>query len=154
IEGRGLFARASIAAGEAVSRLGGRLVDDPSMRAVALEASRAGGRYSALQVDEGLHLLMAWDDPASRGNHSCDPNLWMAGATTSVARRDIEAGEEVTTDYALFTADEAWSMPCACHSAACRGTVRGSDWRRPELQARYRGHFTPFLERRIEAIRR
>jgi SET domain-containing protein len=148
IEGQGLFARAPIAAGEMVMRLGGREVDEAEMRRI--EAS--GERYSAVQVDEGRHLLMAWDDPASRGNHSCEPNLWILDATTIAARRAIEAGDELTTDYATVTTSEAWAMSCACGSAGCRRFVRGTDWRLPELQVRYRGHFAPFIQRRIEAL--
>lgn len=151
IEGHGLFALEPIEAGEVVIRLGGRLVDDAEMAEVA----RSDPRYSAMQVDEERHLLMAWNDPGSRGNHSCDPNLWLAGTYELAARRRIEPGEELTTDYATMTADggddEAWAMPCGCGAATCRGEVSSADWRRPDLRERYRGHFAPFIERRIEA---
>ena len=29
--------------------------------------------------------------------------------------------------------------------------IRGSDWRRPELQERYAGHFLPCIEQRIRS---
>jgi hypothetical protein len=32
--------------------------------------------------------------------------------------------------------------------------VTGEDWRRPDLWARYAGHFSPYLERRIKALKR
>jgi len=35
-------------------------------------------------------------------NHSCEPNVGFAGNVVLVAMRDIEAGEELTTDYAMF----------------------------------------------------
>jgi hypothetical protein len=41
---------------------------------------------------------------------------------------------------------------CACGEAACRGQVSGQDWQNPELQARYRGYFSPYLERRIQNL--
>jgi uncharacterized protein len=70
-----------------------------------------------------------------------------------VARRPIAAGEELTIDYALFTASPDWSLsPCRCGLACCRQMITGSDWMRPDVQARYRGHFSPFLNRRIEAL--
>ena len=74
-----------------------------------------------------------------------------ADAVTLVARRPIAAGEEVTVDYATHTADLPWSMTCSCGSPHCRRVVTHDDWRRPDVQARYAGHFSPFLNRRIAA---
>ena len=68
-----------------------------------------------------------------------------------LARTPIAAGEEVTVDYAQHTADLPWSMPCRCGSPLCRGTVTNEDWRRRDVQQRYAGHFSPFLNRRIAA---
>ena len=62
------------------------------------------------------------------------------------------AGEEVTIDYALQTAVPDWEMACHCRSPYCRKRIRGDDWMRPDLQELYRGHFSPFLNRRIEAM--
>jgi uncharacterized protein len=44
-------------------------------------------------------------------------------------------------------------MDCRCGGTGCRGTVTGADWHRADLQARYRGHFSPFIERRIAGTR-
>lgn len=158
IQGRGIFAVAEIAAGERILLWGGPSYTD---RAGAERARRAG------------RFVMRWDeDVYSREteapdqeepfliNHSCDPNAWMEGAFAVVARRAIPPGEEVTMDYALFSFDgpevvpapdspEAKGTPCRCGSPLCRGAIRGSDWRRPELRARYRGRFSPYLNRRI-----
>jgi S-adenosylmethionine decarboxylase len=41
---------------------------------------------------------------------------------------------------------------CTCGAPGCRRRVTGSDWQRPELQARYAGHFSPYLERRIARL--
>ena len=96
------------------------------------------------------------DDRGDFVNHSCDPNVWLADENTLVARRDLAVGEELTIDYALFEGDESDVKPwrCRCGSPLCRGTVTGRDWRSPELQARYRGHFSPFLEARINRLSR
>lgn len=142
IEGDGLFASRAIAADEEIARLAGQVITEEQMRRVAAERAR----YSAVRVDAGHHLLMAADDPAARGNHSCAPSAWMSGGLTLVARREIEAGEEITIDYALLTDDPEWRITCQCGSTLCRGAVTGLDWQRPELQARYRGHFTPWIE--------
>ncbi len=84
------------------------------------------------------------------GNHSCDPNLWMADPITLSVRRDIRPGEEITIDYAVLSDDPTWVMPCSCGTPLCRGLVRGDDWRRSDLQERYRSHMVPYLVRRFE----
>jgi hypothetical protein len=141
IEGRGLFATQPLAAGTVVQRIGGRVIDDDALaRLVA-----AGEPYSTTAVGGGHHLLQTPDDPLRFGNHSCDPNLWMLDATTVAARRDIAASEELTTDYAFFTTEPAWRMPCRCGSRTCRGIVTGDDWRLPALRAAYAGHFSPHV---------
>ncbi|MEV0731459.1 hypothetical protein [Polymorphospora sp. NPDC050346] len=68
---------------------------------------------------------------------------------TVVARRPIPAGEELTIDYATLTGTETWSMTCRCGSPLCRQTVTGRDWRLPELQDAYRGHWMSWLAERI-----
>lgn len=144
IEGRGLFATQHIGEGEVVAVLGGRIIDDAEL------ARLAGHRYSSAAIDEGAHLLMEDDDPLSCGNHSCDSNLWMRDEVTLAARRDIGPGEELTIDYALLTGPAEWRMePCACGSSACRLSVTGEDWRLLDVQRRYAGHFSPFIQRRI-----
>jgi hypothetical protein len=63
-------------------------------------------------------------------NHSCDPNCGVrlnAGkAFDFVARRPIDAGQEVTFDYAMrnFTIDH-FPAVCLCGAACCRGAVTG-----------------------------
>ena len=71
-------------------------------------------------------------------NHSCEPNVGFAGNIALVAMREISPGEELATDYALFD-DCDGEMDCRYGRASCRGTISGRDWRRPELQRKYRG---------------
>lgn len=87
-------------------------------------------------------------------NHSCDPNIWLQDAATLVARRDIPAGEEITADYILWEADENYiaKWDCQCGSSLCRKKITGKDWRLPELQERYKGHFSPLLNKRIKEV--
>jgi hypothetical protein len=40
-------------------------------------------------------------------------------------------------------------MACNCGAACCRKTITGQDWKSKELQAKYRGYFSWYLERRI-----
>jgi hypothetical protein len=127
------------ACGDTVEVLDGSVLSDAQMR----ELIGCGERYDgiALGSDRNLALGPAW--PGIYCNHSCDPNLWMRGAVTVVARRDIDVAEELTIDYSLFTIASWWSMACRCGATSCRGTVTGDDWRRPELQRRYRGTLRP-----------
>jgi len=142
VEGQGLFASRRIEAGAELIVYGGRLATDDEVRLLR--------PHSSLAVGEGFSLIQQDEDEAQYLNHSCDGNTWMLDAVTLVARRDINAEEELTMDYVLVSgADPAWSMPCSCRSTLCRGAVTGSDWRLPELQERYRGHFSPFLNARI-----
>ncbi len=85
-------------------------------------------------------------------NHSCEPNVGFAGNTVLVAMRAVAAGEELTTDYAVFD-DYDGQMSCSCATANCRSIVDGRDWHRPELQRRYRGFFSWYLQRKIDDAR-
>ena len=144
IEGKGLSATAPIYRGDVVIRLGGQLIDDATLGTLAPP-------YSSLTIRKGLNLLLDPSHPVRYGNHSCDPNLWHADATTVVARRLVTAGEELTIDYATHTGIETWTMACQCRSAICRGNVTGRDWRLPQLQDAYGDHWSPPLLDRIHA---
>ena len=149
ISGRGLFAREPIPAGTLVSRLGGRLVPEADLR--RLIADPTTGYIDTITVTETEHLVLPPRRANGYGNHSCDPNLWWVGPYDLAARRDIAPDEELTNDYATSTADPAFTMPCHCGTAVCRGTVTGDDWRNPALRARYGRHWIPMLLARIEA---
>jgi hypothetical protein len=87
-------------------------------------------------------------------NHCCEPNAGMSGQLALVALRDIAPGEEVCLDYAMTDGSPYDEFPCACGAAQCRGWVTGSDWMRPELWKRYGNHFSPYLLRRIDRLKK
>ena len=151
ISGQGLFATQPIHAGETVAVLGGRVIGDVEVASLVDSGQRYDG--IALGPDRNLSIEPA-DWPGRHGNHSCDPNLGMAGQCEIIAMRDIAAGEELTIDYALHSAQAGWTMVCRCGSSRCRGTIRGDDWRLPDLQERYRGHWPPFIARLIASSHR
>jgi hypothetical protein len=70
-------------------------------------------------------------------------------AEPRAARADRPIDEELTFDYAMN--DEPGEMQCSCGTPSCRGTITGSDWRKPEIQARYDGYFSWFIRHRIDA---
>ncbi len=64
--------------------------------------------------------------------------------------RDIAAGEELLVDYAMSTTDPAYLLRCHCASYRCRQMVEGTDWRIPQLQLRYAGHWAPDVQALID----
>ncbi len=155
IHGRGILSSAPIEKGERVLVWGDCYTD----REGARKALLAG--MGIMQWDEDLFSyeceLQYTDESGTKGdpfaiNHSCDANCWMADARTLEARRDIQAGEELTVDCAFWEADDHFvsEWECNCGSELCRGRITGRDWRKREVQERYRGHFSPLMERRIE----
>jgi uncharacterized protein len=147
IAGRGLVATTPIAAGEVVAVKGGHVVD-----AVTLHALPGPLPKSAVQITDQLPVVALTPAEYEPGmlfiNHSCEPNVGFGGNVVLVAMRAIAAGEELTTDYALFD-DHDDAMACSCGTASCRGRIHGRDWQRPDLQERYRGWFSWYLDRKI-----
>lgn len=143
----GLFTRVAIPPGAVVSRLGGRLVTGRELQQIFSEAARRPDQpyVDTITVGDDLHLVLRPGQASHYGNHSCDPNLWWADAYTLAARRHIDPGEEVTSDYGTSTGIADFAMACSCGSSLCRGVVTGEDWRLPELQARYGNHWIPAL---------
>jgi hypothetical protein len=149
--GFGAFARAPIRAGELVAVWGGAIL-------TGREVARLDGeqRSFSFQIDDDLFMttLGRSRDAADFINHNCDPNTGISGQITLVALRDIEIGEEVCFDYAMTDASPFLEFRCQCGSPSCRGYVSADDWRSAELQKRYRGYFSSFLQRRIDEIER
>ena len=144
--GRTLVAREAISPGEVVVVFGGEVVP-----AAALDSLSAAQRLLTLQVEEDLYLVSSRDGAADWVNHSCDPNCGLSGQIALVALRRIEPGDEITFDYAMSDGTPYDQFPCGCGAPTCRRAVSGDDWSRPELWERYRGHFSPYLQRRIDA---
>jgi uncharacterized protein len=86
-------------------------------------------------------------------NHCCDANLGWVDACSLATMTDVAADVELVTDYAMSTVDPAWFLRCHCPSYRCRQMVEGTDWRIPQLQARYDGWWAPHVQRLVEAAR-
>lgn len=69
--------------------------------------------------------------------------------------RHIEVGEEITFDYSMSDSidylSEHWD--CLCGKPPCRKKIRGYDWTNTELQNRYDGYFSPYLQRKIDLLK-
>lgn len=145
---QGIFALEPIHAGELVAVFGGEVMTYEQMMTYPPEIVR-----QSIQVEEGLYLVSTYPSPGDKFNHSCDPNAWIEGHIAIVARRDIAVGEHICFDYATCDGSPYDEFTCLCGAASCRGKITGDDWRNPELQARYKGHFMPYLQRRIDGQR-
>ncbi|HEY4279467.1 MAG TPA: SET domain-containing protein-lysine N-methyltransferase [Conexibacter sp.] len=109
---------------------------------VAIRAFAAGdtvmvGFLIGLVSDNDSHATQVGPDRWARHgglgpivNHSCDPNCGVrlndGQAFDFVAREAIDAGQEVTFDYAMrnYTIDH-FPTVCLCGAADCRGSVTG-----------------------------
>jgi len=72
-------------------------------------------------------IFLLWDDnPAEWApqNHHCDANTNYDGLNV-IAVRNIEAGEELTLDYADFLDEHMMPFRCQCGSKNCRGRIEG-----------------------------
>ena len=143
----GIFAIQPILKGETIIVYGGDYTDT-----MGAKKAKLSGKL-VMQWDEDLFTVE--DRGEGKGyyiNHACDPNAWMKDAFTIIAMKDIKAGEEITIDYAVFKKiedDYVSKWKCKCKSPICRGQVTGKDWQIPELQKKYKNHFTPIINKLI-----
>jgi uncharacterized protein len=147
--GCSVFTLEKIYKDELISLWGGDIVHKDN-----LDPSMPRFTQRVVQIDEDLYILTAEEkEPNDCFNHSCNPNLGFSGQIGLVAIRDIKAGEELTFDYAMSDGSPYDEFDCLCGQPNCRGRVTGSDWRIRELWQRYDGYFSPYLAKRIEALK-
>lgn len=125
--GVGVFARHPLPMGTIVW-----VLDELDQRIPQERVGRLGRRYEALLdrygfVNSAGEYVLCWDH-ARCINHSCRPNVLSSGWDFDVAIRDIEAGEELTTDYGALNLER--SFQCACERDGCRRRVRPDDFDR------------------------
>jgi hypothetical protein len=147
-KGNALFARTRIARGEVIAVFGGRIIQSNELALLPAEQRRL-----VMQVEEDAFLYSEVEGSADWINHSCAPNAGLLGQIVLVAMRDIATGEEICFDYAMTDGSPYDEFECACRTPTCRGRFTGADWSIPVLWDRYDGHFSPYLARRIEALR-
>jgi hypothetical protein len=91
-----------------------------------------------------------WIDPAPPFiylNHSCEPNLGIAGEKEFVALRDIKADEELTFDYAITEDELPWTLNCLCGTQSCRGTITAIQLLPTHVLNRYKPYVNPYFLR-------
>jgi uncharacterized protein len=146
--GRSIVTSLPVPRGTVLAVWGGTTFDAPSF--FQLPPDR---RQISVQIEDHLFLVPETEGPAEWINHSCDPNAGLLGQIVLVALRDIDVGEHVCYDYAMSDGSPYDEFECSCGAQTCRSRVSGNDWQRSELWSRYEGHFSPYLQRRIDALR-
>lgn len=150
IHGNGLFAREPILKGEIVCIKGGYIFNREKLQ----QAEKTLGP-AEIQIAENL-FIGPLNEQEREGamifsNHSCEPNIGVQGQIVFVALRDIEAGEELTHDWAT-TDDDDYEMACKCGAPSCRKIITGQDWRRKDLQEKYAGYMSWHVMEKIRRI--
>ncbi len=147
--GFGSFATSTIVRGTVVATFGGTGCDRATF-----DAADEDRRSRSIQIDDDLFLLGPPSrEPGDCVNHSCNPNSGPRNGVQIVAMRDIAIGEEITFDYGTTDGSDYDSFECVCGTENCRGLISGTTWKIPELQQKYHGWFSPYLQRRIDAMR-
>ena len=154
IEGLGVIARERIKKDEAVGVLGGIIVPASEIKEYHEKVGDVG-----IQIDDEFFICpAAYDEIKETGvfNHSCEPNLGFGGSITFIAMRDIAEGEELTFDYAMSESIllSLSPMNCNCNKVSCRKIITCDDWKLKALQEKYTNHFSPYLEKKIQMVKK
>lgn len=148
--GKGLFASENILADEIIAIRSGHIVNLEE----ALKLDTEIGDFS-LQITDEFYICPIdreeIEDIAIYINHSCEPNVGMDGQICFVALRDIQRGEELCLDYAMAITS-TYKMNCNCGNSNCRKVITGDDWKKEELQIRYRKYFSWFIYKKIYSL--
>ncbi len=143
--GYGVFATSPIKAGELLVVWGGEVIARQDLVSMNPQLRR-----HAIQIEENLYLVShEGPEVGDFVNHSCAPNAGLSGQVSLIALRPIRSGEEICYDYAMSDGSDYDEFTCSCGTESCRRKVTGRDWELPELQVRYAGYFSPYLQRRL-----
>lgn len=143
--GKGLIAKRDFKKGEIVFRVHGDVIHYSTDYSIPLNETD----YIEPRLSGSVAQFM---------NHSCNANLYPSKDGRSyIAMRDIQAGEEVATNYGFLghafgeekTIDGENSiyldLTCHCNSEQCKGKIRGYDEFTPEEKVKYKNYVLPFL---------
>jgi hypothetical protein len=146
-KGSGSFTISKIYKGEIVASFGGFVVEQEDLKQYSIDRVAR-----SLQLNESKYLLSAkLPEPGDMLNHSCEPNCGASGTSSIIAMREIEVGEELTFDYATTDVSQYDEFNCACRKINCREKITGNDWQTLNLQQKYKGYFSTYIQRLIES---
>ena len=114
IQGKGIFANRNFKKGKIVMRW------DTSIALIESEARKIPKKERRYLVfSNGVYIVS--QSPEKYLNHSCKPNT-MEKNYCDVAIRDINKGEEITTDYSLDPPPYI-KMKCNCQNNNCKKII-------------------------------
>lgn len=150
-KGQGLFAKEPIKKDEVVGIKAGHIIKRKDFDRRGGFASKVG--EASLQIADNFFLGPIHEKEIEEimmsVNHSCEPNLGFMGNMIVVAMRDIERGEELTSDYATYINYSDFKMICFCEAEECRSVIGGQDWKILELQKKYGKYFSSYLREKF-----
>jgi uncharacterized protein len=126
IDGRGMFARAEILAGDRIIQYTGeRISKEESIRRCS-----EGNNY-VFHINEEFDLDGSIESNLARFiNHSCAPNteaVLEEGRIWIIALRNIGPGEEITFNYG-YDLDDYRAHPCRCGALNCVGYILAEEY--------------------------
>ena len=148
IHGLGVSAIQGIQKGEVVGVLGGIIVPSSDIEEYWDILGHVG-----IQIDDNFFIVPSTrEELEERGifNHSCNPNCGIIDNIKMVAMKEIKEGEELVFDYAL-TESLMRDMICNCGSENCRKIITKNDWKKPELQEKYKEYFSDYLRKKFKS---
>ncbi|MBI4706828.1 MAG: SET domain-containing protein-lysine N-methyltransferase [Candidatus Omnitrophica bacterium] len=154
INRRGVFAVAGLKKGEAIAVWGGYIITQKEFKVLSKKRFKNIDDY-ATKVCDGFYMVSCKNGTLEDDdffNHSCNPNAGINGQIVMVAMRNILRGEEITYDYAMTDAEFDYSFKCSCGQKNCRKIVTTKDWKIPSLQKRYKGHFSWYIQEKINKL--
>ena len=150
IAGRGLRVVEPISAGEVIAVKGGHIVS--TAEHLQLPDPLPNPRYRSPTIWCSSPVTTTeYEAVMLYINHSCDPNVGIRGNIVFVAMRDVDTGEELTIDYAMID-DNDGAMACTCGSPTAAASSTGGTGGAGDLQVRYRGWFSWYLQRKIDLL--
>ena len=128
VDRKGVFARKNIKKGEVI------IIWHPKkiVTKTKLKKLSEDEQNHTTPTGDGRYIVMGV--PERYVNHSCNPNCYIKMKTIAIkdvyALRDIQEGEELTSDYTLTSVDQFagmgfWEGDCKCGSKNCRGILTG-----------------------------
>jgi len=150
VDKKGVFVGKPIRKNEIIAVFGGLVVRKEEYARLVRGRFKKAEDYG-LCLGSGFYLITSREgklEKADYFNHSCNPNAGIKGQIMLAAMKNIKLGEEITFDYATTECDED-DFECKCRAKNCRGKIRKSDWKKPELQKKYRGYFSHYLQEKI-----
>ena len=149
--GKGIFTKKNIKEGEIVIVYGGYVMTSEQHKRLPKSLE-----YFSFHIEDNILIGIRSKKQLSLGeyiNHSCNPSCGFRDQLLLVAIKDIQKGEEITTDYAFFVTSNTLTMKCSCGARNCRGIIKNTDWKIPALQRKYKKYFQSYIQKKIARVK-